>query len=64
LENLSPKELEVLLLLADGKSNKEIAQSLFIETSTVKSHVNKIYQKLNIATRQEARQWADLSDKT
>lgn len=59
LETLSPKELEVLQLMAGGKSNKEIAGALFIETSTVKSHINKIYQKLSISTRQEARRWLD-----
>jgi DNA-binding CsgD family transcriptional regulator len=60
LNALSPKELEVLQLVAQGKSNKEIATALFIETSTVKSHVNKVYQKLGVTTRQEARQWLDL----
>lgn len=64
LETLSPKELEVLQLLACGKSNKEIAQALFIETSTVKSHVNKIYQKLSISTRIDARRWMDMLTKT
>lgn len=63
LETLSPKELEVLELMACGKSNKEIADALFIETSTVKSHINKIYQKLGISTRQEARRWMDMSTK-
>ena len=59
LEILSKKEREVFDLLADGKSNKEIAQSLFIETSTVKSHVNKIFQKLNIQSRKEVINWSN-----
>lgn len=58
LEVLSAKELEVFNLIAEGKSNKEIAQVLFIEPSTVKSHVNKIYQKLGIKSRKEVRDWS------
>jgi len=57
LDVLSKKEREVFDLIADGKSNKEIAQTLFIEPSTVKSHANKIFQKLNIQSRKEAIQW-------
>lgn len=50
---LSKKEKEVADLMVQGLSNKEIASSLFIETNTVKSHVTKIFQKLNIRSRQE-----------
>ncbi|HFA48144.1 MAG TPA: LuxR family transcriptional regulator [Bacteroidetes bacterium] len=59
LDSLSAKELEVFNLIAEGKSNKEIAQALFIETSTVKTHVNKIYQKLGIRSRKEAMGFAN-----
>ncbi len=53
LDALSAKEMEVFRLMAEGKSNKEIAQALFIEPSTVKSHVNKIFQKLGVKSRKE-----------
>ena len=53
LDALSTKELEVFNLITKGKSNKEIAQALFIEPSTVKSHVNKIFQKLGVKSRKE-----------
>jgi LuxR family maltose regulon positive regulatory protein len=51
---LSEREREVLGLLASGKSNAEIAESLFISLPTVKSHVSNIYGKLGAARRTEA----------
>ncbi len=54
MENLTSKEKEILALLVQGKSNKEIAAELFIELSTVKSHLSKIYRQLNVAGRKEA----------
>ncbi len=54
MDALSKRELEVLALLAQRLSNKEIAQKLFISPGTVKQHLNKIFQKLNVATRREA----------
>jgi DNA-binding CsgD family transcriptional regulator len=56
IKSLSTKELEVLRLMAAGKSNKEIAANLFIEPATVKSHINRIYQKLGISARREAQE--------
>lgn len=53
-EQLTKKEIEILNLITNGKSNKEIASDLFIELSTVKTHINKIYSKLNISQRKEA----------
>ena len=53
-EVLTAKELEILQMIAEGKSNKEIANLLFIEISTVKTHINKIYTKLNVKSRKEA----------
>ena len=50
---LSKKERAVVKLLLEGSSNKEIAQTLFIEISTVKTHVSNIFKKLNISSRQE-----------
>ena len=54
-EILTQKEKEILQLISDGKSNKEIASLLFVELSTVKSHINKIYSKIGVSNRREAR---------
>lgn len=51
---LTRRELEVLRLLSDGKANKEIASSLFISESTVKLHVNSLFEKLDVTSRTEA----------
>jgi ATP/maltotriose-dependent transcriptional regulator MalT len=51
---LSERELEVLTLLASGRTNSEIARDLFVAVGTVKSHVNNIYRKLGAANRAEA----------
>lgn len=50
-EPLSERELEVLNLLASGKTNAEIAGDLFISIGTVKSHTNSIYRKLDARNR-------------
>jgi DNA-binding CsgD family transcriptional regulator len=51
---LSERELEVLTLLASGRTNAEISRDLFVAVGTVKSHVNNIYRKLEAANRAEA----------
>jgi DNA-binding NarL/FixJ family response regulator len=51
---LSDREIEVLQLLADGMSNKEIAAKLFISTQTVKTHIAHIFEKLGVSDRTEA----------
>ena len=48
------RELEVLQLMAKGSGNKEIAASLFITESTIKTHVANIFQKLDVNRRTEA----------
>ena len=53
-EGLTLKQQEILSLLAAGKTNKEIAQELFVELSTVKTHINNIYRQLGVSTRKEA----------
>jgi DNA-binding NarL/FixJ family response regulator len=53
-EALSAREIEVLELIAAGKSNKEIGAKLFISEGTVKSHVKSIFSKLDVVSRTEA----------
>ena len=50
-EDLTTREREVLELIAQGKSNREIGAALFITESTVKTHVNSILAKLDAADR-------------
>jgi DNA-binding NarL/FixJ family response regulator len=51
---LTRKEIEVLARLAEGRSNREIAEALYITPSTVKTHLEHIYAKLGVTGRQEA----------
>jgi DNA-binding NarL/FixJ family response regulator len=51
---LSPREIEVLRLVATGISNKEIAERLFISEGTVKNHLSNILSKLNVKDRLQA----------
>ena len=53
------RELEILLLLGQGKSNKEIAQTLYITEGTVKNHITKILSLLNVRDRTQAALWAE-----
>lgn len=52
-DKLTLKEREILALIQAGKANKEIASALFIEVSTVKTHINKIYAKMEVRSRKE-----------
>lgn len=54
LLNLSKRELEVLQLMADGLSNKEIADRLFVSLSTIKTHSNNLFDKMNVERRTKA----------
>jgi LuxR family maltose regulon positive regulatory protein len=54
IEPLSERELEVLRLIAAGLSNREIAEKLFVAVSTVKTHINNIYRKLDVSKRTQA----------
>jgi predicted ATPase/DNA-binding CsgD family transcriptional regulator len=54
IEPLSDREIEVLLLIASGESNQDIASQLFVGLSTVKKHINHIYSKLGIKSRTQA----------
>jgi len=57
-EKLTKRETEVLRLLAEGKANKEIASTLFISETTVKTHVSNILTKLGIPSRTQAALYA------
>jgi LuxR family maltose regulon positive regulatory protein len=54
VEPLTAREQELLLLVAEGLSNREIAAELFIALGTVKSHIHNIYGKLNAQNRVQA----------
>jgi DNA-binding CsgD family transcriptional regulator len=53
LDELTDRQREVYRLIIAGKTNKEIMAELFIEKSTLKSHINQIYKKINITSRRE-----------
>jgi DNA-binding NarL/FixJ family response regulator len=55
---LTPREVEIINKIADGLSNKEIAEQLFIEIQTVKNHIHNILDKLQLHNRLEAVQYA------
>jgi DNA-binding NarL/FixJ family response regulator len=58
IEALTDREVEVLRLLAQGLTNKDIAQTLFLSVRTVEAHLRNIYGKLNVRSRTEAVLWA------
>ncbi|HYK72803.1 MAG TPA: response regulator transcription factor [Pseudoneobacillus sp.] len=53
-EELTSREMEILLLMAEGKTNQEIADELFIALKTVKTHVSNILSKLQVQDRTQA----------
>ncbi|ACC80981.1 two component transcriptional regulator, LuxR family [Nostoc punctiforme PCC 73102] len=59
LNELTPREKEVLRLIATGASNREIAQELYISEGTVKNHVTNILNTLNLRDRTQAAIWAN-----
>jgi LuxR family transcriptional regulator, maltose regulon positive regulatory protein len=54
LEQLSKREIEILRLIKSGMSNREIAQVLTLEESTIKTHINNLYSKLAVQSRTQA----------
>jgi DNA-binding NarL/FixJ family response regulator len=58
LDQLSPREREVLRLIARGYTYKEVARDLTISTKTVESHVSSVLRKLQLSTRHELTRWA------
>jgi len=57
---LTRRELEILRLVAEGHSNSQLAQMLWVTEQTVKFHLSNIYRKLDVANRTEASRWAQL----
>jgi DNA-binding NarL/FixJ family response regulator len=58
VDELTPRELEVLTLVAEGLRNKEIAAALHISEKTVKNHINNIFSKLHLYDRSQAMLYA------
>jgi len=56
--DLTPREAEVLRLIAAGQSNREIARTLFVSEATVKTHVNRIFAKTGARDRAQALRYA------
>ncbi len=54
---LTPREWEILELLAQGYTNQQIAESLFVSLNTVRTHIRHIYRKLQVRNRAEAVSW-------
>ena len=51
---ISKRELEVLQLMADGLSNQEIAEKLFVSLNTIKTHSSKVFEKMDVKRRTQA----------
>jgi RNA polymerase sigma factor (sigma-70 family) len=58
LDQISPREREVLRLIARGYTYKEVARDLTISAKTVESHVSSVLRKLQLSTRHELTRWA------
>jgi DNA-binding NarL/FixJ family response regulator len=58
---LTRREIEILRLVADGHSNMQLAQMLWVTEQTVKFHLSNIYRKLGVTNRTEASRWAQLN---
>ena len=58
IDELTPREQDVLRLLSTGASNREIGEQLFISEGTVKNHISNILSRLNLRDRTQAAIWA------
>jgi DNA-binding NarL/FixJ family response regulator len=58
VDDLTPREAEVLKLIAAGQSNREIARTLYVSEATVKTHVNRIFAKTGSRDRVQAMRYA------
>jgi len=57
---LTPREHEILRLVAEGYSNAQLAKMLWVTEQTIKFHLSNVYRKLNVANRTEASRWAQV----
>jgi DNA-binding CsgD family transcriptional regulator len=57
IDDLTPQELHVALLLASGRTTRETAAALFLSPKTVEYHLRHVYQRLGIHSREELAQW-------
>ncbi len=64
VEDLTPREREILTLIAEGATNQQIADTLVIEVGTVKNHVHNILEKLNVSNRHEAAAYWAMTEET
>ena len=58
VDDLTPREADVLRLIAAGQSNREIARTLYVSEATVKTHVNRIFAKTGSRDRVQAMRYA------
>jgi DNA-binding NarL/FixJ family response regulator len=56
--DLTPREVEILQLVAEGMSNAELAARLWVGEQTIKFHLSNVYRKLHVSNRTEASRWA------
>jgi DNA-binding NarL/FixJ family response regulator len=59
--DLTRRELETLVLVAEGMSNAQLARALWVTPQTVKFHLSNIYRKLGVSNRTEASRWAQVN---
>jgi DNA-binding NarL/FixJ family response regulator len=58
LSDLTPRELEILRLVLEGRTNKAIAAEIFVSEKTVEFHLDNLYTKIGVRTRLMASVWA------
>ena len=57
-DGLTPREVEILCLLGDGFSNRQLAEHLYISIRTIERHITNIYRKIDIHNRSDAAAYA------
>ena len=59
IEDLTPREREVLALVGEGLANKQISRRLGIKEKTVKAHLSSVFQRIGVSDRTSAALWAE-----